>query len=159
MSDLLKFFLKLGITIGVIFLLLTFVFGLHRVSGNNMYPAFKDGDLVITYRLDDYNTGDVVLYTGEDGESHLGRIVANSGDSIDIQDGQIVLNGAVVSSDILYETTAAESGITLPYQVSESGVFVMNDHRTDIDDSRTFGEVSIDNLDGKVIFILRRRNF
>lgn len=159
MSDLLKFLLKLGITVGVIAVLLIFVFRLHRVSGSSMFPSFKDGDLVITYRLDKYYTNDVVVYRGTDGKDYVGRIVANSGDTIDIQDGQLVLNGAIVSSDIMYETTAVDSGVALPYQVSETGKFIMNDYRLDTEDSRTYGEVSNDNLEGKVVFILRRRNF
>lgn len=160
MSDLLKFFLKLAVTIAVVFILLKFVFGLFRVSGNSMYPNMKDGDLAITYRLDQYNIDDIVAYKSDDGQTHFGRIVANSGDKIEIREQQLILNGAYVTSEIMYETDPADSpSVTYPYDVPDDGLFVLNDYRSDTNDSRVFGAVTKDQLEGKVIFLLRRRGF
>lgn len=160
MEDLFKFFIKLIVTVAVIFVLLKFVFGLFRVSGNSMFPNMKDGDLAITYRLDSYNINDIVAYKGSDDSTHFGRIVANSEDQIEIREQQILLNGAYVTSDIMYETEPASgSSMTYPYDVPADSLFVLNDYRSDTNDSRVIGAVTKDQLEGKVVFLLRRRSF
>ena len=48
----------------VLLVLLTQVFLIAQVSGNDMFPAVKDGDLVFAYRLQsDLSKNDVVVYT------------------------------------------------------------------------------------------------
>ena len=56
--------------------LLTQVFLITQVRGNAMFPALKDGDLVIAFRIQqDYAKNDVIVYTAQ-GHSHFGRIAA-----------------------------------------------------------------------------------
>ena len=62
-------------------IMFTWVFLITQVRGNEMFPALKDGDLVIAFRLQrEYAKNDVVVYTA-DGKPHLGRIVARTTDS------------------------------------------------------------------------------
>ena len=54
-------------------ILLTQVFLITQASGNGMFPALKDGDLVFAYRLQrEYAKNDVVVYEA-DGEERIGR--------------------------------------------------------------------------------------
>jgi signal peptidase I len=48
-------------------------------------------------------------------------------------------------------------GIEYPYTVPEDSYFVLCDFRTSSDDSRSYGAVPKEDLDGKIITILRRR--
>ena len=93
----------------------------------------------------------------KDGKVKFGRIVAKAGDEVDINDSFVKVNGYGLSEDVVYPTTSEGSLISFPYVVQEGSVFVLNDFRDDIDDSRTYGAVSLDDCEGKVILVLRRR--
>lgn len=139
-------------------LTLTFVFGINRLAGNYMYPALRDGDLCITYKIGDVYGGDVVAYETEDG-IRLGRIIARSGDEIDGDEKGLILNGSPHSEEIFYPTQMMGTALQLPYTLGEGEYLVLNDYRSDLNDSRTYGIVKKDALKGKVIFIFRRRGF
>ena len=146
------------ILIGVgAWVLFTKVFLITQVSGNEMFPALKDGDLVIAFRLqEDYAKNDVVVCR-VNGKQYIGRIVAREGDVVSLDDsGTMRVNGTVQSGEIIYPTYAKE-GMEYPYQVPLKHIFLMGDHRTQAQDSRDFGAVSMQDVEGKVITILRRR--
>lgn len=133
------------------------IFLLHRVSGLGMFPAIKDGDLALAYRLQtDYAKGDVVLYR-QDEEVYLGRIVARQTDVVMMNDsGDLWINGTTQGGEILYPTYAREDGV-YPLHVQEEMVYVLGDYRTQTRDSRDFGQIPLDDILGKVITIVRRR--
>lgn len=133
------------------------VFLITQISGNAMFPAVKDGDLVIAFRIQqEYAKNDVVVYTA-DGETHIGRIVASASDVVTLDDsGKLLVNGTNQAGEILYPTYAKE-GLTYPYAVPDDYVFVLGDYRTQTEDSRDFGPIPMENVQGKVITILRRR--
>ena len=140
-----------------VYVLLTQVFLLTQVSGNDMFPAVKDGDLVFAYRLQgDYAKNDVVVYR-IGGERKVGRIIGREGDVIMMDDsGTLQINGTTQSGEILYPTYAKE-GYEYPYIVPEDTVFLLGDYRTQTTDSRDHGPVQEADIEGKVITILRRR--
>lgn len=137
--------------------LFTQVFLITQVSGNAMFPAVKDGDLVIAFRIQqEYAKNDVVIYTAGS-ETHIGRIVAREADVVILDDsGKLLVNGTNQAGEILYPTYAKE-GCTYPYAVPDGHVFVLGDYRTQTEDSRDFGAIPMENVQGKVITILRRR--
>ncbi len=141
-----------------LFILMTQVFVITQVSGSDMYPAIKDGDLVLAYRLQSsYSKNDVVVFQ-QDGECRVGRILGRAGDVIMLDDsGTLLVNGTTQSGEILYPTYAGEN-LSYPYVVPENSFFILCDYRTQATDSRDFGAVSARNVTGKVITILRRRN-
>lgn len=150
-------FFRVVVLILVLFILLTQVFGFHQVSGNEMFPAVKDGDLLLLYRIySDYAKDDVVRYTAE-GEVRLGRIVAREGDVVTItEEGSLQVNGTTQGGEIMYPTYPGET-LEYPYVVPEGHVFLLGDYRTQTKDSRDFGPIPLTDLDGKAITILRRR--
>ena len=139
-------------------LLFSQVFLLMQARGTDMFPAVKDGDLMVGYRLQkDYEQENVVVYK-RDGKSYVGRVVAKSGDYVDItEEGSLIVNGTVKSGEILYPTYERE-GVNYPYVVPESMVFILADYRTQAQDSRDFGAVELKDVQAKVITILRRRS-
>ena len=139
------------------YIIFTKVFLITQNHGLGMFPALKDGDLIIAYRLQqDYAKNDVVVYE-VDGKQEVGRIVANSNDVVTIEEnGTLRVNGTVQSGEIMYPTYPKE-GIEYPYRVPEGHVFILGDYRTAAIDSREYGPISKDVFEGKVITILRRR--
>lgn len=137
--------------------LFTQVFLITQTSGNAMFPAVKDGDLVLGYRLQrDYAKEDVVVYQA-DGKTRIGRIVARETDVVTLDEsGTLLVNGTTQSGEILYPTYPKE-GLTYPLEVPEGHVFILGDYRTQTEDSRDYGPIPMEAVEGKVITILRRR--
>lgn len=139
------------------YLFFTQLFFIGQVQGLNMFPAVKDGDLAIVFRLQrEYVKGDVIAYQTADGIS-FGRIAACAGDVISMDDsGDWLVNGTIQSGEILYPTYALE-GMEYPYLVPEDSLFILGDYRTKATDSRIYGAIPMDRVVGKTITILRRR--
>lgn len=141
----------------VLWVFLSYVFVITVASGNDMFPAVKDGDVLLGYRLQsDYAKSDVVIYVAN-GETKVGRIAALGGDAVDFgEDGQFFVNGTAQSGEILY-SSYAKDGIDYPYTVPDGSLFILGDYRTQATDSRDFGAVSLSEVKGKLITLLRRR--
>lgn len=137
--------------------LLTRVFFITQASGNSMFPAIKDGDLIIGFRLQqEYAKNDVVVCQ-VNGQQYIGRILARQTDTVMLDEsGSLLVNGTTQIGEILYPTYAGK-GLEYPLTVPENHVFILGDYRTQAVDSRNFGPVPMDQVVGKVITILRRR--
>ena len=154
------FIKRIVASVVICFIVFTFVFGITIVKGNYMFPAFRDGDLIITYKLEKAVSSEVVAYKSTEG-TKLGRIVAIDGDTVEITSaGELLVNGSRASEEIFYPTSPMGSNITYPYKVPHDSVFVLNDYRTiGENDSRTLGAIPKSSLKGKVSFVFRRRGF
>lgn len=140
-----------------VYLIFTQLFFVHRIAGNGMFPAIKDGDIVIGYRLEStYDQNDVVSYRFEN-KTYLGRIIGRANDIITIDDtGNLLVNGTTQGGEIAFATFAEDTSL-YPFKVPENSVFVLGDYRTQTLDSRNFGPIPSDDVEGKVISLLRRR--
>ena len=156
-----KFIVKMAVVAAVFYIVLTYVFGIKILYGNYMYPAIRDGDLVITYKLQTPIINDVVMYQ-RDGELRFGRVVAKENATIkyDSETETYSVNGIVPSESIFYTTKKNDdANIEYPYTVPAGCVYVLNDHRDDMTDSRTYEAISVNELQGVVVFVIRRRGF
>ncbi len=151
---------KTAVTAIAVALALIFVLGVNIHYGNNMHPAINDGDLVVSLMLQRPYLNAAVLYDNG-GRKCVGRVVGLPGNTVEINSfGQLLVNGMAASEDIYYPTYPSEqSGIEYPYKVEEGKVFILNDYREDVNDSRTFGPIDMEDVDGPIIFSFRRRGF
>jgi len=159
-KDLLHLFIKV-VAIAVVFaLIFTFFYGWHRNQDPDMAPMIKDGDLVLFYRLDkSFSIGDLLMLDFH-GTRQVRRVVARAGDTVDITEDGLLVNGALQQEpDIFQKTRPYEDGITFPLTLGENQVFVLGDAREDSTDSRIYGAVDIEDTLGSVFTILRRRHF
>lgn len=156
--ELLLLFGKISAIALAVFLALTFLYGLHRSADASMQPAIKGGDLLLFYRLDHaYAAGDVLLLD-YGGKRQIRRVVATAGDTVDITENGLVVNGALQQEPAIHEQTRRYAeGIFFPLTIGEEQVFVLADARENSTDSRIYGPVSVEDTLGKVITILRRR--
>ena len=152
--------IKVTVIAAVVWVTFTFVLGINIHYGNNMHPSIRDGDLVISLRVQKPYINSAVLYEHE-GETCVGRVIALEGSTVAISDnGEITVNGVVPAEEVFYPTFRADSSeIVFPYTVPEGKVFILNDFRSDTYDSRTFGGVSLSDVHGNIIFSMRRRGF
>ena len=158
--DLLALFLKIAALAVVFLLLFTFVFGLYRNQDGDMFPSVRDGDLVVFYRLDsDYHASDCLVLDYQ-GKRSVRRVIAIAGDTVDITEEGLSINGTLQYEPNIYENTFRyESGQDFPVTLQEGEVFVMGDARDNATDSRVYGPVRVKDVLGKVMMIIRRREF
>lgn len=159
-EDVLFLFLKIVIFLSLLALMFLFVFGIYRCSDNMMSPAFKDGDLAIYYRLQkEYQPSDMVIIE-KNGETQIRRIVAKSGDTVEITAEGLKINGYLEQeTGIDTDTFPDTEGISFPITVGREEYFVLGDNRTNTKDSRIYGTVETEEIKGIVIILLRHRGF
>lgn len=79
------------------------------------------------------------------------RVIGLPGDVLEIKKGEVYVNYEKLDEDYI-------KGVTLPYRVQgkvivpEGMVFVMGDNRENSSDSRMFGFVDIDSVEGRAVF-------
>lgn len=158
-QEYISLFVRIALLALAAYVIFTQVFLITQNKGLGMFPAMKDGDLIIAYRMQkDYAKNDVVVFE-VDGRQEVGRVIARGTDVVAIDEtGTLRVNGTVQTGEILYPTYAKDV-LDYPYSVPEGHVFVMGDYRTNTVDSRDYGPVPMENVKAKVITILRRRGF
>lgn len=125
----------------VIILFFTFVVGVSRVSGYSMYPTLDDGDIVFYWRLyKNLDRGDILALSLPNSDGYVKRIAALPGDSVDIHDGMVYING--IKEEGMPETLPEEGNFTYPVVVSDGDVFMLGDNRPESIDSRSYGSFS-----------------
>lgn len=141
-----------------IWVLFTWVFGLFRVTGSGMEPTAGDGDLALTSRIvESLQADDVVVYT-VDGSQTIGRVIAQPGDTVEVtQDGELKINGATQPAEYGLKTSPQAESVTYPLTLGEGEYFVLADGRESAKDSRTYGPIGINEVEGKVVALLRLR--
>ena len=149
--------LRLLVLVLLLWFLFSQVFLVCQLKGNGMYPALKDGDLLFGFRLQrEYKNDDVVLFHHA-GKTLAGRIAARGGDYVDLDgEGRLFVNGGQQVGNILYPTYPRE-GEEYPLRVPDGCFYVLGDYRTQTEESRDFGPIPMDEIQGKLIGILRRR--
>lgn len=158
--DLLALAGKIGMLVLIAAALLLFVFGLYRNQDGDMFPAVKDGDLVVFYRLDSsYHASDCLVLDYQ-GRRQVRRVVAVAGDTVDVTEDGLIVNGMPQYEPNIYERTFRyEEGWEFPITLQQGQVFVLGDARDNATDSRVYGPVEIKDTLGKVMMIIRRREF
>lgn len=160
-AELLLLALKLAFVVGFVAMVFVFLFGVFQAPDESMDPAFREGDLVVYYRLQkDYAAGDVIV-VNDGGTEEIRRVIAVAGDVVDFSEDGLMVNGYRQSEDRIYtDTLPFTEGITYPVTVGEGQVFVMGDNRPESKDSRLYGTVDIETgTEGEVMTVVRRRNF
>ena len=159
-EELLFLILKIAILAILAIVLFGFVFGIYRCGDNAMNPAIRNGDLVFYYRLQkEYQNSEVVVLK-KDWETQVRRIIARAGDEVDITEDGLKINGYLQQEkDIYSETLPYVDGITFPVILREGEYFVLGDDRSSAKDSRIYGVIKQEEIQGSVMTLLRRRGF
>jgi signal peptidase I len=127
-----------------------------QIYGTSMAPTLTDGDVVVSLKSGKFNTGDVIAFYYNN-KILVKRVIAGPGDWVDIKDdGTVYVNDVELDEPYVVEKALGDCNITLPYQVPESRVFVMGDHRSVSIDSRNtaVGCVSEEQIVGRLVMRL-----
>lgn len=139
------------------------------VSGNSMSPLLNSDDIVlmnqIALDLGKPERFDIVVFQREDQKMNIKRIIGLPGETVQIQNGQVWINGQVLEEEkrkieIDGEIIEEEKKIALaglaenPILLGEDEYFLLGDNRDSSEDSRfaNVGGVKEAQIIGKVWF-------
>jgi signal peptidase I len=129
------------------------------IPSNSMDPTLHIGDRLLvdklSYRWQPPHRGDIVVFNPpaqlvklgyQNGQAFIKRIVGEPGDTIQVQSGQVVLNGQPLPETYIAEAPRYDMpALTIP----PGYVFVLGDNRNDSNDSHVWGPLPQQNLIGK----------
>lgn len=152
--------LKILIFAFMLLFVFTVLFRWVRYDENSMDPAIKAGDLIL---VDKWNKTihihDLVAVKSND-KILIRRVVALGGDTVEISDEGLFVNGVLqIESYAKGETKLYQGGFSGNATLSKDEIFLLADVREDAEDSRAFGPIAKDVILGRVVFFLRQRNF
>jgi signal peptidase I len=146
-----------SISVLVVIFFITFVAQAFRVQGTSMLPLLEDGERILVnkyvYRFHPIQRGDVVVfwYPLDPSVSFIKRVVGLPGETLEIRQGVLFVNGRAVSEPYLRASFRANEDLG-PIEVRRGHYYVLGDHRNGSNDSRSWGEVPERYIYGRAVF-------
>lgn len=146
------------IIVALTYLIITYVGQRTCVSGQSMETTLQDGDQLIvekvSYRFHDPERFDIIVfpYDIETETFYIKRIIGLPGETVQIIDGYVYINGELLESDIYGAELMEFGGIAAePLILGEDEYFVLGDNRNHSSDSRdpNVGVLTRDDLIGR----------
>jgi signal peptidase I len=139
----------------IIFLILNAATGRFMIKSVSMQPNLHEGEYVIvdkvSYVLHPPERGDIVVFSREgETEDLIKRLIGLPGETIEVNDGVVYINGLPLEEPYIAPSTSA------PYGARKLGAdeyFVMGDNRGNSRDSRIFGPIGQDSIVGRAWII------
>ncbi|MDQ0417345.1 signal peptidase I [Croceifilum oryzae] len=137
------------------FLIRGFVLEPFHVSGPSMQDTLASNDKVmvnkLSYKMSKPKHGEVVVFRSKDKIDLIKRIVALPGETVEVKNNQLLVNGKEVKESYLSSST--KTADFAPVKVPDGQVFVLGDNRSNSTDSRVFGPVATSEIVGKASFV------
>lgn len=129
----------------------------HRIAGDCMEPAVKDGSLRYVNHLysyyNSYKTGDIIAFHYEN-KMWVSRIVALAGQEIMVSNKGLLLNGTPYDDGIQRDWSHynhGSYGVDKAVKVPADSIYVLSDKLSSHhDDSRVFGPIAHKAIAGKI---------
>jgi signal peptidase I len=145
------------IAVGLAAVIIIFLYQPVKVEGTSMVPLLSDQERIFVnkfvYRFEPIHRGDVVVfwYPLDRSKSFIKRVVALPGETVEMRDGKLYVNGELLSEQFV-PREYMDSSTFGPYRLPAEHYFVMGDHRSSSNDSRVFGPVPREAIYGKAVF-------
>lgn len=146
----------------IAFVLNRFIIANSRVPSASMENTIMTHDRVIGSRLSYYFTdperGDIIIFYFPDDITektyYVKRIIGMPGETVDIRDGHVYINGSDTPLDEPYIREEMETPVELHYEVPEGCYFMLGDNRNYSADSRFWHNTYVkrEKIVAKVLF-------
>jgi signal peptidase I len=136
-----------------------FVLEAFYIPSESMVPTLEVGDRVFVnkfvYRFWEPERGDIIVFRSVEGEGDdlIKRVIGVSGDRVAVRNGVLHVNGEPQVESYLRDGRPLDRGPNGPTRLSEGEVFAMGDNRANSRDSRFFGPVPLENIEGEAFVI------
>ncbi len=150
----------IAISVVLAVVLIVFIYQPVKVEGTSMMPGLTDQERIFinkyTYKLGagSIEREDLVVfhYPYDPSQSYIKRIIGLPGDSIQIDNGTVYVNGKKL--DEPYVPAEYRDHVPLKKEsVPADKYFVLGDHRSSSNDSRVWGFVDRKEIYGKAVFV------
>lgn len=131
----------------------------HKIKGDSMQPNYPDGEFLLTdklsYRFGQPERGDVIVFEapGVEGEEYIKRIIGLPGEKVMVKGSRVYINGKILEEPYLSQSLETSSGIFSTegkeVVVPQGSYYVLGDNRPASSDSRTWGFVTKQKINGK----------
>ena len=126
-----------------------------RVDGASMEPTLQSGEFVIVnklaYTFGDPSIGDVIVFhlPRDPDQEYIKRVIGLPGDRVEIKDGEVFVNGEILSEEYIAASPVYENA----WDVPSDSLFVLGDNRNNSSDSHNWGPVAMEFVIGKATFV------
>jgi signal peptidase I len=159
-SSLLRELAEVVVLAVILYFGISFAVQTVHVEGLSMFATLDDNDYLIAdkiaYRLHAPQRGDIIILRPptDDSKDFIKRVIALPGERLLIRDGQVLINGHRLNEPYLPENWTSQANWGAPDGVvmAPNQYFVMGDNRNRSQDSRTFGPIGRDRIDGRAWF-------
>lgn len=140
--EILGFLVYVAVVVGITFFIITFIGQRTYVSGSSMESTLSHGDNLIvdkiTYRFADPKRYDIIVFPFryEENTYYIKRIIGLPGETIQIRDGSIYIDGEILKESYGREVMKSAGLAAEPIELGEDEYFVLGDNRNDSTDSR-----------------------
>jgi signal peptidase I len=138
----------------------TFVLQPFVVPTGSMETTIMTGDRVLSEKVSLYwsepQAGDIVVFDDPQARHPqlIKRVVAVSGQTVDIQDGIVLVDGEPLDESYLDPGITTDPGsVALPITVGENELWLMGDNRPNSGDSRFLGPQPLEAINAKAFAI------
>jgi len=147
----------LVISLAISAFIIIFLYQPVKVEGTSMMPSLVDQERIFVnkfvYRLEPIERDDIVVfrYPYDPSKSYIKRVIGMAGDHIRIDAGQVYVNGEALDENYVppeYTDTRTYREVVVPANY----YYVLGDHRSMSEDSRSFGPVDQRLIYGKAVF-------
>ena len=144
----------------IAFVLNTFIIANSEVPSGSMENTIMTGDRVIgsrlSYRFEDPKRGDIAIFRFPDNEKiyYVKRIIGLPGETVDIVDGKVYINGSDEPLDEPYIREPMIPETPMHFEVPENSYFMMGDNRNYSMDARRWENTYVkrEKIIAKVLF-------
>ncbi|MBB5336495.1 signal peptidase I [Pectinatus brassicae] len=135
-----------------------FIVELYLVDGPSMRPTLQNHERLVVnkfiYRFRTPKRGEILIfqYPKDHSRDFIKRVIALPGDTIQIQDGHVFVNGKLQNEPFILNKTNGDYPLTT---IPEGHIFVMGDNRNNSEDSRfpDVGFVPFNLIKGKAVLV------
>ena len=158
----------------------TKVFAMAKVQQSSVENTLHSGEKLfidkLSYSFTEPKRGDIIIFLKDEEKGNLikesyncfkeiislnnindtrvryvKRVIGIPGDEINIEQGNVYINGEKLNEEYIKGETY-EREVSFPLKVGEGEIFVLGDNREGSKDSRDFGTIKIEQVEGRANF-------
>ena len=149
---------SIAIAVVLAFFIRYFIVELYLVDGPSMRPTLQSAERLVVnkfiYRFRPPERGEILVfrYPRDPSRDFIKRVIAGPGDTIEIRDGRVYVNAALLNEPYILSKTRGNYPLAT---VPDGHIFVMGDNRNNSEDSRfaDVGFVPFDLIKGKAMLV------